>query len=86
MADVLLNLLGESAAIDVNLVDAIHGEEFQGVFDEWRVGERKQTLSKSISVSYMRSAQTIADCFFPQRKPTTYSRSVYCEWPEAVLE
>jgi len=45
MTNVILNLLGKSAAIYVHLVDAIHGKEFQGILDEWGVGKWKQTLN-----------------------------------------
>jgi hypothetical protein len=37
------------AAVDVNFVDAIHGKELEGIFDERRIGERQKTLNTMVS-------------------------------------
>lgn len=51
--DVFLDLIRVCAAVDKDLVDAGICEEFKRVFDQWGVGERKQTLRLSDGVENM---------------------------------
>ena len=71
--DVFFNLIRVSAAVDKDLVDASICKKLKRVFDQWGVGERKQTLRLSDDPQDMQHT-------------CTYARTFQSEWAEACLE
>lgn len=46
--DIVFNLIGMTSTIDENVLDASVGEEFESIFDQRSVCERKETLSQLV--------------------------------------
>lgn len=54
--DICFYLFGVCAAVDIDLTDAGHGEELEGVFDERCVCEWEETLFHISSISSLPSS------------------------------
>ena len=76
--DIIFDLVGVRAAVDVHLVNAIHGQEFERIVDEGGIGEGQKALrDQTVSKQSRRAAGTWT---------LTYSRLLDGKGFESVLE